>query len=97
LIWRLLIVIVFDTNDFNQTGRAKETGQDPAQQLTLAQFRWLVKSTIGMPSIPKMVLDRYQNRPQACFFDVMPEIHRAWASIDNTLYIWRLGEKYADP
>ena len=59
------------------------------------QHRWLVQETPGMPALPKMVLDRYENQPKFCFFNMLPEIGRCWASIDNCLFLWRLGEKCA--
>jgi hypothetical protein len=48
-----------------------------------------------MPALPRMVLDRYENQPKYCFFNILPEISHCWASIDNHLYLWRLGDKYA--
>lgn len=48
-----------------------------------------------MPALPKMVLDRYENQPKYCFFNMLPEIGRCWATIDNCLFLWRLGEKCA--
>ena len=57
------------------------------------QFQWVSKASIGMPAMPQQVLNQYQNNPQICFFDIMPEIGRAWATVDNTLFIWRIGDK----
>ena len=48
-----------------------------------------------MPALPQVVLNHHQNNPRTCFYDVFAEIDRAWASVDNTLYIWRIGDKYA--
>lgn len=50
-----------------------------------------------MPALPRMVLDRYEQEARYCFFNVLPEIGRCWASIDNCLYLWPLGEKCATP
>lgn len=47
-----------------------------------------------MPSLPQVVLNHHQNNPRTCFYDVFADIDRAWASVDNTLYIWRIGDKY---
>ena len=58
------------------------------------QFQWVTKASIGMPAMPQVVLNHYHHNLRACYFDIMPEIGRAWATIDNTLYIWRIGDKY---
>jgi hypothetical protein len=63
--------------------------------LHVMQHRWLVQASPGMPALPKMVLDRYENQPKFCSFNILPEIGRCWASIDNCLFLWRLGEKCA--
>lgn len=40
--------------------------------------------------LPGVVLERYNTRQSVCFCGVLPEISRAWASVDNTLFLWRL-------
>jgi hypothetical protein len=57
------------------------------------QHQWLAQATPGMPALPRMVLDRYEGQPKYCFFNILPEISHCWASIDNSLYLWRLGDK----
>ncbi len=36
-----------------------------------------------------MVLERYAGVQTVAFCGVFPEIGRAWASIDNSLFLWR--------
>ena len=64
-------------------------------QRVALQHRWLIQATPSMPALPKMVLDRCVQNPKYRFFNVLPEIGRCWASIDNCLFLWRLGEKCA--
>ena len=40
--------------------------------------------------LPGVVLERYNTRQSVCFCGVLPEISRAWASVDNSLFLWRL-------
>ena len=61
------------------------------------QFQWVTKASIGMPAMPQVVLNHYHHNLRACYFDIMPEIGRVWATIDNTLYIWRIGDKCETP
>ena len=42
--------------------------------------------------LPGIVLERYNTRQSVCFCGVLPEISRAWASVDNSLFMWRLDE-----
>lgn len=42
-----------------------------------------------MSNLPGMVLDKYRTAQTMCFCGVFPEIKRAWASIDNSLFLWR--------
>ena len=39
--------------------------------------------------MPGLVLDRYNAVQKGCFCGVFPEIKRAWASVDNSLFLWR--------
>ena len=39
--------------------------------------------------MPGMVLDRYNAVQKGCFCGVFPDIKRAWASVDNSLFLWR--------
>lgn len=36
-----------------------------------------------------MVLDRHSACQTVCFCGVFPEINRAWASVDNSFFMWR--------
>ncbi|CAL8471349.1 g10891 [Coccomyxa elongata] len=42
-----------------------------------------------MGNMPAMVLDRHSACQTVCFCGVFPEINRAWASVDNSFFIWR--------
>ena len=42
-----------------------------------------------MGKMPPMVIQRYNACQTICFCGVFPEIKRAWASVDNSLYLWR--------
>jgi nuclear pore complex protein Nup155 len=35
-------------------------------------------------------LERYSTRQSVCFCGVLPSINRAWATVDNALFLWRL-------
>lgn len=48
-----------------------------------------------MGKMPPMVLQRYNARQTVCFCGVFPEIRRAWASVDNSLFLWRYDKWYA--
>lgn len=39
--------------------------------------------------MPQLVLDRYNACQTVCFCGVFPELRRAWASVDNALFLWR--------
>ena len=39
--------------------------------------------------LPAAVLERYSARQSVCFCGVLPEIGRAWATVDNALFLWR--------
>ena len=39
--------------------------------------------------LPAVVLERYSTRQSVCFCGVLPEIRRAWATVDNALFLWR--------
>ena len=39
--------------------------------------------------MPKMVMERFSGCQTVAFCGVFPEINRAWASVDNTLFLWR--------
>ena len=43
-----------------------------------------------------MVLERYAGVQTVAFCGVFPEIQRAWASVDNSLFLWRYDRWWAD-
>ncbi|KAI8471772.1 MAG: nucleoporin-domain-containing protein [Monoraphidium minutum] len=43
----------------------------------------------AMAELPGMVQDKYRTCQTMCFCGVFPEIKRAWASVDNSLFLWR--------
>ncbi|KAI3427442.1 hypothetical protein D9Q98_010357 [Chlorella vulgaris] len=45
--------------------------------------------------MPGMVLERYNACQTVAFCGVFPEIKRAWASVDNSLFLWRF-DKWQD-
>ena len=42
-----------------------------------------------LASLPPLVLERYQACQTVCFCGVFPELKRAWATVDNSLFLWR--------
>ena len=40
-----------------------------------------------------MVQDKYRTCQMMCFCGVFPEIRRAWASVDNSLFLWRYDRR----
>ena len=41
-----------------------------------------------------MVLEKYNACQMVCFCGVFPKIRRAWATVDNTLFLWRFDNWY---
>ncbi|KAJ9532443.1 hypothetical protein QJQ45_010535 [Haematococcus lacustris] len=39
--------------------------------------------------LPAMIQEKYRTCQTMCFCGVFPQINRAWASIDNSLFLWR--------
>ncbi|KXZ50010.1 hypothetical protein GPECTOR_18g164 [Gonium pectorale] len=39
--------------------------------------------------LPSMVQDKYRACQAMCFCGLFPQIRRAWASVDNSLFLWR--------
>lgn len=48
----------------------------------------LVRS-VRAAGLPPVVVQRYDTRQSVCFCGVFAEIGRAWATVDNTLFMWR--------
>lgn len=46
------------------------------------------------PELPTMVQEKYRTCQTMCFCGVFPEIRRAWASIDNSLFLWRYDRRW---
>ena len=42
-----------------------------------------------------MVQDKYRTCQTMCFCGVFPEIRRAWASVDNSFFLWRYDRRWA--
>ena len=40
-----------------------------------------------------MVQDKYRACQAMCFCGLFPSIRRAWASVDNSLFIWRYDRR----
>lgn len=40
-----------------------------------------------------MVQEKYRTCQTMCFCGVFPEIRRAWASVDNSLFLWRYDRR----
>ena len=53
------------------------------------QWPALLRPLSQLAELPKMVLERYAGVQTVAFCGVFPEIGRAWASIDNSLFLWR--------
>jgi hypothetical protein len=47
------------------------------------------------PELPAMVQEKYRTCQTMCFCGVFPEIRRAWASVDNSLFLWRYDRRLA--
>lgn len=45
------------------------------------------------PELPPMVQEKYRTCQTMCFCGVFPEIRRAWASVDNSLFLWRYDRR----
>lgn len=39
--------------------------------------------------MPQRVRDRHAMVQSACFCGLLPPLKRAWASVDNSLFLWR--------
>lgn len=54
------------------------------------QWPPLLRPLTQLAELPERVLDRYNAVQTVAFCGVFPEIRRAWASVDNALFLWRL-------
>ena len=44
-----------------------------------------------LAELPAMVLDRYRAADGVCLAGLLPDLGRAWATVDASLFLWRLG------
>ncbi|KAJ9532820.1 hypothetical protein QJQ45_010939 [Haematococcus lacustris] len=45
--------------------------------------------------LPAMIQEKYRTCQTMCFCGVFLQINRAWASIDNSLFLWRYDRRYS--
>eukprot|EP00878_Enallax_costatus_P016050 GHUV01016827.1.p1 GENE.GHUV01016827.1~~GHUV01016827.1.p1 ORF type:complete len:1150 (+),score=458.72 GHUV01016827.1:567-4016(+) len=77
-----------DLMDLVRNARREDTYQFP-----VAGWPSLLRPLSSvMPELPAMVQDKYRTCQTMCFCGVFPEIRRAWASVDNSLYLWRYDQ-----
>lgn len=57
---------------------------------SLMQWPPLLRPLTQLSELPQPVLERYNAVRTVAFCGVFPEIRRAWASVDNELFLWRL-------
>ncbi len=61
----------------------------------VTQWPSLLRARMPMLNeMPQLVLDRYNACQTVCFCGVFPQIRRAWASVDNSLFLWRFDRWY---
>lgn len=58
--------------------------------VTSVQWPAVLRPLTQLAELPAQVLERYSTVQTVCFCGVFPQIRRAWASVDNTLFLWRL-------
>eukprot|EP00898_Chlorokybus_atmophyticus_P007513 jgi/Chlat1/7763/Chrsp66S07231 len=60
---------------------------------------WPVQVTQArlVSSMPAAVLDAYASRRSIAFAGNFPDIRRAWCTVDNTLFLWRLDQRDDSP
>eukprot|EP01025_Chloroclados_australasicus_P051758 TRINITY_DN6033_c0_g3_i1.p1 TRINITY_DN6033_c0_g3~~TRINITY_DN6033_c0_g3_i1.p1 ORF type:complete len:1374 (-),score=127.37 TRINITY_DN6033_c0_g3_i1:632-4753(-) len=49
----------------------------------------LVGITNSLIPLPRQVMQKYHSHNQYCYCGLLPEIKRAWAAMDSTLFLWR--------
>ena len=45
-----------------------------------------------LAKMPSMVMQRYHACQSICFCGVFPQINRVWATVDNSLFLWRFDK-----
>jgi nuclear pore complex protein Nup155 len=67
---------------------------DPSCLLPLAQWPGLLRTlSPTLFDLPSMVQDKYRACQAMCFCGLFPGIKRAWASVDNSLFMWRYDKR----
>jgi nuclear pore complex protein Nup155 len=62
----------------------------PREAYSLQQPGWPSEMrNVAQKPLPKIVLERYERRQSVCFCGCFPEISRAWATVDDSLFLWR--------
>ena len=61
----------------------------PERAAVALQWPALLRPLSQLNELPAMVLERYSAVQTVCFCGVFPEIGRAWATVDNSLFLWR--------
>jgi hypothetical protein len=54
-------------------------------------------SVVQHRQLPSVVEERVHSRQVFSLCGLFPEIHRAWATVDNALFLWRYDVEYAPP
>ena len=77
--------------DAEQADLVELLREAPREAYSFQNAGW-PSDVVGMKKeeLPGVVLERYNTRQSVCFCGVLPEISRAWASVDNALFLWRL-------
>ncbi|EEH60363.1 uncharacterized protein MICPUCDRAFT_38075 [Micromonas pusilla CCMP1545] len=64
--------------------------ETPREAYSYQQLGWPAEITsMTTTELPSVVLERYSTRQSVCFCGVLPSIGRAWATVDNALFLWR--------
>ena len=76
--------------DAEQADLVELLREAPREAYSFQNAGW-PSDVVGMKKeeLPGVVLERYNTRQSVCFCGVLPEISRAWASVDNALFLWR--------
>ena len=78
------------TNETNQSDLLELLREAPREAYSLQQPGWPSElRNLTKAPLPKIVLERYETRESVCFCGCFPEISRAWATVDDSLFLWR--------
>lgn len=97
--------VCLPSHTYNSTCSTQESTQGlrpsvPVAWLRSCPLQWpsLLRAVSPVsPELPAMVQEKYRSCQTMCFCGVFPEIRRAWASIDNCLYLWRYDRRWVPP